>query len=95
MSGDLRIDGVSHGESIEFTFEGQPVKGHKGETVAMALWAHGCQALRNSSRDGAPRAVLCNMGICYECLVRIDGAVVRACMTEIEPGMIVERGGKS
>ena len=23
-----------------------------------------------SSRDGAPRGVLCNMGICYECLVR-------------------------
>ena len=44
---------------------------------------------------GAPRAVLCNMGICYECLVRIDGAVVRACMTEIEPGLKVERGGKS
>jgi sarcosine oxidase subunit alpha len=50
--------------------------------------------LRNSSRDGAPRAVLCNMGVCYECLVRIDGAVVRACMTEVENGMSVLRGGK-
>jgi predicted molibdopterin-dependent oxidoreductase YjgC len=95
VSGDLRIDGVSRGEAVEFTFEGRRVTGHKGETVAMALWADGCQTLRNSSRDGAPRAVLCNMGICYECLVRIDGAVVRSCMTEIEPGMKVERGGKS
>jgi hypothetical protein len=27
--------------------------------------------------------------------VRIDGAVVRACMTEVESGMNVSRGGKS
>lgn len=95
MSGDLRMVGIDRGEAVEFTFEGERIVGKKGETIAMALWAHGQQALRNSSRDGAPRAVLCNMGVCYECLVRIEGAVVRACMTEIESGMRVSRGGKA
>ena len=95
MSSDLRIDGIRRGESVEFTFEGERIVAQQGETIAMALWAHGQRTVRNSSRDGAPRAVLCNLGVCYECLVRIDGAVVRACMTEVESGMNVSRGGKS
>ena len=94
MSGDLRIGGIRRGDSVEFTFEGERIVAQKGETIAMALWAHGQRVLRNSSRDGAPRAVLCNMGVCYECLVRIDGAVGRACMTEVENGMSVLCGGK-
>jgi aerobic-type carbon monoxide dehydrogenase small subunit (CoxS/CutS family) len=43
---------------------------------------------------GSPRGVLCNMGICYECLVVVDGETVRSCTTLVEPGMNVERGGK-
>ena len=59
-----------------------------------ALWAAGVLSVRNSSRDGAARGVLCNMGICYECLVVVDGLTVRACTTIITAGMNVERGGK-
>ena len=70
MSGDLRIGGIRRGDSVEFTFEGERIVAQKGETIAMALWAHGQRVLRNSSRDGGPLAVLCNMGVCYECLVR-------------------------
>ena len=50
--------------------------------------------LRASSKDAAPRGVLCNMGICYECLVVVDGVTVRACTTLVREGMRVERGGK-
>lgn len=79
---------------VAFTFAGEPVTGRAGDTIAMALWAHGEQVLRNSSKDGAPRGVLCNMGICYECLVVVDGVTVRACTTPVADGMRVERGGK-
>lgn len=94
MTDDRRIPSIERGPAFEFEFEGQKVTAHPGESVAMALWASGLDVLRHSSRDGAGRAVLCNMGICYECLVRIDGAVVRACTTEARPGLVVHRGGK-
>lgn len=79
---------------ITFHFAGHSVRARCGDTIAMALWANGERVLRNSSRDGAPRAVLCNMGICYECLVAVDGDIVRACTTLVSEGMKVERGGR-
>lgn len=90
---DLRLRGVDRAAAFTITFEGAPVNARPGESVAMALWSCGATTLRNSSRDGAPRSILCNMGICYECVLRIDGVPVRACMTEAKEGMVVERGG--
>jgi sarcosine oxidase delta subunit len=89
---DGRIDGLGERPAIEFTFAGRPHVARAGDTIAMALWAAREPVLRRSSRDGAPRGVWCNMGICYECLVVADGATVRACMTLVRPGMRVEPG---
>jgi predicted molibdopterin-dependent oxidoreductase YjgC len=94
VSDQGRVAGVGRtGDDIAFIFEGRSVRACAGDTVAMALWAAGEKSLRRSSRDGSPRGVLCNMGICYECLVRVDGVLLRACTTEVEAGMNVERGG--
>ena len=79
---------------VRLTFAGQPIEARAGDTVAMALWAAEQRELRHSSRLGAPRAVFCNMGICYECLVRIDGTTVRACTTVVRDGMQIELGGQ-
>lgn len=87
MNGDPRA-------TIRFTFDGRACEARTGDTVAMALWRLGERTLRRSSRDGAPRAVFCNMGVCYECLCRVDGAVVRACTTLVQDGMRVEPGGR-
>ena len=89
-----RLPGTGERPAVEFTFAGQRVVAREGDTVAMALWAAGDAVLRRSSRDGAARGVFCNMGICYECLVVVDGVTVRGCMTVVRPGMRVERGGK-
>lgn len=80
--------------NVTFTFDGREITAFEGDTIAMALWAAGEVVLRNSSRDGAPRGVLCNMGICYECLVVVDGATVRACTTLVRDGLEVLRGGQ-
>lgn len=80
--------------AVVFQFDGREVVGRAGDTVAMALWAAGIRSLRRSSQDGAPRGVLCNMGICYECLVRVDGATARACLLPVTAGMVVESGGR-
>ncbi|MCK5945056.1 MAG: (2Fe-2S)-binding protein [Planctomycetes bacterium] len=92
MSG--RIPGAGQRELVEFTFEGQSVAAYAGDSIAMALWAAETSTVRNSSRDGEPRGVLCNMGICYECLVVVDGETVRSCTTPVRAGMVVQRGGR-
>jgi D-hydroxyproline dehydrogenase subunit gamma len=84
---------TADGEVI-FEFDGVPVRAQPGDTVAMALWRKGVLDLRHSSKDGEPRGMLCAMGICFECLVRVDGLTVRACMLPVQEGMRVLRGGK-
>lgn len=94
MSGDGRILGAGDRRAVVFTFAGRSVTAREGDSIAMALWACGERDLRRSSKDGAPRGVLCNMGICYDCLVVVDGDTVRACTTIVSDGLRVERGGK-
>lgn len=89
-----RMHGTGERPAVMFTFAGREVEARAGDTIAMALWAAGELVLRQSSRDGAARGVLCNMGVCYECLVLADGVQVRACTTPVRPGMRVERGGR-
>lgn len=89
-----RLPGTGERAVVAFTFAGCTIEARQGDSIAMALWAAGEPVLRHGSRDGAPRGILCNMGICYECLVVVDGATLRACTTIVQPGMRVERGGK-
>ena len=80
------------GEAFEFTFDGETLKAHRGETIAAALTAHGRLALR-SDKTGAPRGMHCGMGVCFECLVHVNGeSNVRACMREACPGDAVTAG---
>ena len=67
---------------------GRPVTAYKGETVFAALIASGYLTLRKSHRFKEGRGGLCGMGVCYECLVTINGSPgQRACMVEVEEGM--------
>ena len=77
------------GKTVPFTFDGQPLTGLEGETLAAALTAAGILGLRRT-RDGAPRGVFCGMGICFECVVDVDGRPgQRACLTKLVKGMKV------
>ena len=93
MSGNdskARITGnFRRGARMAFVFDGQPVEGFEGETVAAALIASGFRATR-SSPTGAPRGPFCLMGSCQECAVRIDGRKVLACMTDVTEGLVVQ-----
>ncbi len=73
-------------------FETQEVSFCAGETVAAALLAAGVASFRDEPVRGAPRAPYCMMGICFECLVEIDGNQNRqACLTDARAGMSVRR----
>ncbi len=91
MSG--RLQGMGDRDVVEFSFEGEAVTAYEGDSIAMALWAADAPVVRGSSTSGEPRGVLCNLGICYECLVVVDGESVRSCTTPVRAGMQVLRGG--
>jgi predicted molibdopterin-dependent oxidoreductase YjgC len=87
----LRCAGLARGRRLHFTFDGRPVLACEGETIAAALLGTGQRTLRNTSRAGAPRGLFCGMGVCFDCLVRVDGRPnMRACQTPVADGMIVE-----
>jgi len=86
-----RLPGAErHGSRLSFRFDGEVVEAWEGETIAAALYARGVRALRRSRSAAEPRGIYCNMGICYECLVRIDGREERSCMTVVRDGLNVE-----
>ena len=76
---------------VTLTVDGRPVEAREGDTVAAALLAAGIVTFRETPVSGAPRGPLCLMGVCFECLVAIDGAGSRqACLTLVSDGMAVE-----
>lgn len=87
---------VERGEVIEFLVDGEALPAYAGETIAGALTAAGRRVLRHSEKTGSPRGVFCGIGICFECLVTVEGmGRVRSCMVEVRPGMrvrLTERG---
>lgn len=86
----LRLAPVSAQQRVTIRFNGDEVEARLGETISSALLAAGCRTLRYS-RTGSPRGMLCGMGVCCECLVKVDGRpFVKACQTYVKPGMQVE-----
>ena len=80
------------GDSVEIIIEGKPVKARRGDSVAAALFAAGLLACRTTAVSGAARGPYCMMGVCFDCLVTIDGAPnQQGCMIKVSPGMRVER----
>jgi predicted molibdopterin-dependent oxidoreductase YjgC len=92
--GSLRLPvdhGIERGPAVTVLVEGRPVGAFLGETVATVLLAEGHVALRTTVQ-GQPRGVFCGMGVCFDCLVVVDGKPnTRACMTFVEEGMRIAR----
>ena len=77
---------------ITITFEGQQLEVPAGETVIAAVMAAGAGYNRTSSISGVHRAPYCQMGICFECLMEIDGIPnQQACMIHVRHGMVINR----
>ena len=88
----FRIDkAVDRGRPFEFKVDGMPVEAYLGETIAGALLAAGRCCFRRTAKDGHPRGYYCGMGVCWECMMIVNGKPnVRTCLTVAEPGMCVE-----
>jgi len=78
--------------SLEFTFDDQTIAAISGQSIGAALLAANQRTLRKTRFNNKDRGVFCGIGVCFDCLVVVDGvANQRACLIEAKPGMKVQR----
>ncbi|MDR6858251.1 (2Fe-2S)-binding protein [Variovorax guangxiensis] len=83
---------------IDVEFDGRRLAVLGQRSVAAALLAAGVSRFRSTPVSGAPRAPYCMMGVCFECLLEIDGVANRqACLVPVQPGMKIrsQEGARS
>jgi predicted molibdopterin-dependent oxidoreductase YjgC len=87
----LRVQGFFHrGQAVQIEVDGEPVEAFEGESIAAALLASGRRTLRYTP-DGIARGVFCGMGVCFDCVVEVDGdPSVRSCVTPVQAGMRIQ-----
>lgn len=84
----LRTRGIGRGEPISIFVNGKETRAFDGETVLAVLWAAGEYTLHTTARTHEPRGFFCGMGVCFDCVVTIDGTSnVRACLEPVRAGM--------
>ena len=91
-----RLPRPSGSATLAVIVDDELVPAYPGETVATVLLAAGRQTFRHTDHLRAPRGLFCGMGVCFDCLVTVDGQPnVRACVTPVRAGMTIETGGPS
>ncbi|MHB8335404.1 MAG: (2Fe-2S)-binding protein [Acidimicrobiales bacterium] len=77
--------------SITILVNGERRTGVLGQTVAGIMLAADTLTWRTSPVGGRPRGVFCGIGICFDCLVVVNGQRdVRACQRRARDGDVVE-----
>ncbi len=81
------------GGTMEIMIDGNTVAVPAPGTVASALLALGHDAFRATPASGVVRGPFCMMGVCFDCLVTIDGVANRqACLEPLREGMRIATG---
>ena len=75
-----------------FLFEGHPVAGQKGQTIAAALHQAGFPVHHHSLKD-RNRTMECGIGKCGACEMVVDGHIRRICITLVDGVKEVHRAG--
>ncbi|MEV8147707.1 (2Fe-2S)-binding protein [Arthrobacter sp. NPDC080073] len=76
---------------VRVRFDGRPLEAAPGQSVGAALTAQGITAWRATRKGEKPRGLFCGIGVCFDCLLRVDGAAnQRACLVEVREGMEIE-----
>jgi glycine/D-amino acid oxidase-like deaminating enzyme/NADPH-dependent 2,4-dienoyl-CoA reductase/sulfur reductase-like enzyme/Fe-S-cluster-containing hydrogenase component 2/bacterioferritin-associated ferredoxin len=70
-------------EQVEFLFEGKPIVGEKGFTIAAALHQAG-YPVHSHSLDNRNRSLECGIGKCGACEMLVDGRLKRICITKVD-----------
>lgn len=78
--------------TVTIVFEGRDLSGAQGQSVAGILLTNDVLSWRTTSSNDQPRGVFCGIGVCFDCLVTVDGVRdVRACLSRPAGGEIITR----
>lgn len=77
-------------ETVVITINGALRDVAAGSSLAVALLREGELTFRTHPVTQLRRAPYCLMGVCFECLLDVDGRQQRACMTRVRAGMNVK-----
>lgn len=76
---------------VQIFVDGVAVAARQGDTVSAALLASGRDVRRSTAVNGTPRLPYCMMGVCFDCLVTIDGVGNRqGCLVPVAADMQIE-----
>lgn len=81
--------------NVDITVDGAGWSVPAGSSIAAAFVARGHPGWRLTRRRAEPRGLGCGMGVCFDCLVTVNGTRgVRACLTDVREGDVIttERG---
>ena len=79
-------------ELVEIEFDGIAVAVPAGVSLAAVIFYLDAIPARHTILSNSPRAPFCMMGVCFECLLEVDGIDnQRACQVEVKAGMRVRR----
>lgn len=74
-------------------FNGTPLPYKSGQSIGAALMDAGITSWRTTRKKGKTRGLFCGIGICYDCLLTVDGAQnQRACVVPASPGAAIQTG---
>lgn len=90
MFRSIPIPLVEQRPTVEIYVDGRCVTACEGEMLAAALLKANLVPFRHTPVSGQPRAPLCLMGVCFDCLVQVDeNQNVQSCMVSVRAGMRV------
>jgi predicted molibdopterin-dependent oxidoreductase YjgC len=88
----FRLIDPTAAELVEIVFDGAAVAVPAGLSLAAVIFYLDAVPARQTLLSDSPRAPFCMMGVCFECLLEIDGiGNQRACQVEVKAGMQVRR----
>jgi predicted molibdopterin-dependent oxidoreductase YjgC len=90
----FKFDTLTEKNMVKVNLDKQEIKLPTGMSVAAALLGTGRIVSRISPTSKKPCSPHCLMGVCFECMMEIDGVQRQACLTDVKHGMNINRNLK-
>ncbi|HEX5293215.1 MAG TPA: (2Fe-2S)-binding protein [Streptosporangiaceae bacterium] len=76
--------------TVTITVDGAAWTVPAGATIAAAFTVQDTPGWRHTRRRAEPRGLSCGIGVCFDCLVTVNGVPgVRACLSEVRDGDVL------
>ena len=77
-------------KKVKFSFDGKNLTGFEGMVISSALFLNKIKIFGHHVKDNSPQGIFCANGQCAQCNVIVNNIPVKACMTPLKGGMIIE-----